>query len=121
MGYKADLISNDTTSQTCRMFSPYAVAGYLPAAPEVIKGHLLDLLAAGEAVLPVSGTDTYVLWRKSLLDPAWSPVPRQGARDAGYGLTLVDFAAELFGLSTLWLGAGFFRNNTNHWGSNRTH
>ena len=97
------------------MYSPYAVAGYLPVAPELIQTHLLQLLAAGEAVLPVHGTDTFVLWRKSLLDPAWSPVPEPGARDPGYGITLVDFAAELFGLSTLWLGSDFFRNNTDHW------
>ena len=62
------------------MYSPYAVAGYLPVAPELIQTHLLQLLAAGEAVLPVHGTDTFVLWRKSLLDPAWSPVPEAGAR-----------------------------------------
>ena len=97
------------------MYSPYAVAGYLPVAPELIQTHLLQLLAAGEAVLPVHGTDTFVLWRKSLLDPAWSPVPEPGARDPGYGITLVDFAAELFGLSTLWLGSDFFRNNSDHW------
>ena len=97
------------------MYSPYAVAGYLPVAPELIQTHLLQLLAAGEAVLPVHGTDTFVLWRKSLLDPAWSPVPEAGARDPGYGVTLVDFAAELFGLSTLWLGSDFYRNNTDHW------
>ena len=121
------------------MYSPYAVAGYLPVAPELIQTHLLQLLAAGEAVLPVHGTDTFVLWRKSLLDPAWSPVPEAGARkivmlsrfvalpvspilesiaiagDPGYGITLVDFAAELFGLSTLWLGSDFYRNNTDHW------
>jgi hypothetical protein len=27
---------------------------------------------------------------------------------------MVDFASELFGLSTIWLGADFWRNNTNH-------
>jgi hypothetical protein len=64
VGYKADLIANDTTSQTCRMYSPYAVAGYMPASPATIRGHLLQLLAAGEAVLPVHGTENYVLWRK---------------------------------------------------------
>ena len=31
------------------MYSPYAVAGYLPVAPELIQTHLLQLLAAGEA------------------------------------------------------------------------
>lgn len=115
IGYKADLISNDTSSQTCRMYSPYSVAGYLPAAPEVITEHLLELLATGEAVLPVEGTEYFVLWRKSLLDPGWSPIPTPGASGAGYGITLVDFAAELFGLSTLWLGADFYKQNTNHW------
>ena len=116
VAYKADLISTAPDAQTCRTYSPYAVAGYLPVAPDVIKGHLLDLLATGEAVLPVSGTDTFVLWRKSLIEPGWSPVPKAGAKDAGYGITLVDFAAELFGLSTLWLGADFYVNNTNHFG-----
>eukprot|EP01051_Picozoa_sp_SAG22_P002816 SAG22_NODE_129_length_18679_cov_40.656028_15_plen_620_part_00 len=115
-GYKADLITNDTVSQSCRMYSPYSVAGYTPAEPATVRGHLLELLASGEAVLPVNGTDTYVLWRKSMLDPSWSPVPSAGAgRDPGYGITLVDFAAELFGLSTLWLGAGFYQNMTDHW------
>ena len=117
-GYKADQLSNLTTTQTCRMYSPYAVAGYLPAAPALIQTHLLQLLAAGEAVLPVAGTEFFVLWRKSLLDPGWQPVPAgtpRPGRDDGYGLTLVDFAAEMFGLSTMWLGADFFPNNTNHW------
>jgi hypothetical protein len=40
-----------------------------------------------------------------------------GSRDPGYGITLVDFAAELFGLSTLWLGPDFYKNNTDHWPS----
>eukprot|EP01047_Picozoa_sp_COSAG01_P019852 COSAG01_NODE_1116_length_11642_cov_7.561899_7_plen_78_part_00 len=55
---------------------------------------------------------------KSLLEPGWSPVPdsnRPASDDSGYGITLVDFAAELFGLSTLWLGPDFFVNNTDHW------
>lgn len=119
VGYKADLIVNDTVSQTCRMFSPYAVAGYLPAAPGLISDHLLDLLATGEAVLPVIDTEYIVLWRKSLLDPGWQPVSAGmpsgwQSRDPGYGITLVDFAAELFGLSTLWLGSDFFVQNTAH-------
>eukprot|EP00662_Eupelagonemidae_sp_cell21_P032370 gene32370-21533_t len=83
-----------------------------------IQTHLLELLATGEAMLPVSGTDFYVLWRKSMLDPSWQSVPTGTpwpGKDPGYGITLVDFAAEMFGLSTLWLGADFFRNNTNHW------
>jgi hypothetical protein len=72
-------------------------------------------LAAGESVLPVAGTEYYVLWRKSLLEPGWSPIPKPGFANAGYGITLVDFAAELFGLSTLWLGSDFYQQNTNHW------
>ena len=75
-----------------------AIAGYLPAAPEVIKPQLLQLLAAGESVYPVPNTSYKVLWRKSMLHPGWSQ---------GYGLTMVDFSSELFGLSTLWLGSDF--------------
>ena len=78
-----------------------AIAGYLPAAPEVIKPQLLQLLAAGESVYPVPNTscaEHKVLWRKSMLHPGWSQ---------GYGLTMVDFSSELFGLSTLWLGSDF--------------
>lgn len=104
--YLADLISNQTNVQTCKMYSPYSLAGYLPAAPEVIKGQLLELLAIGEASLPLSGTNYSVLWRKSLIDPGWSQ---------GYGVTMVDFAAEFYGLATLWLGAEYFQKYTNHW------
>ena len=42
-------------------------------------------------------------WRKSLIEPSWT---------LGYGIMLVDFAAELFGLSALWLGADFFQQTT---------
>jgi len=107
--YKADLITvNEPGGATCRMYSPYAVAGYLPAAPEVIKGHLLALLADGETVMSIPGTSYHVLWRKSLLERMWTQ---------GYGITMVDFSSELFGLSTLWLGTDFYKNNTNHWPS----
>jgi hypothetical protein len=143
----------------CRMYSPYAVAGYLPANPSVIQPQILALLASGEAVYPLpkgeavyplsnnasgytSPVDTntaghtsttstgyggpsggaveaasdeayFVLWRKSLLHPGWSSDPP----DAYTGVTMVDVASELFGLSTVWLGAGFYRNNTDHWPS----
>ena len=107
-GYLADKIVNDSTSQTCRVYSPYAVTGYLPPDPEgrVIPGH-----AAGEAVLPAVGTHgLFLLWCKSMLDPGWQPVP-EGAtwpgKDPGYDITFVDFSAEIFVLSTLWLGADF--------------
>ena len=56
--------------------------------------------------LEVPNTSYSVLWRKSMLHPEWSQ---------GYGLTMVDFSSELFGLSTLWLGAEFWQNNTDHW------
>jgi len=88
----------------CRTWSPYAMAGYIPAEPKVIQSHLLELLAQGEAVLQVPGTYFYVLQRKSLLNVDW-------VEDT---FTLVDFVSELFGLSTLWLGPHFFINNTNH-------
>jgi hypothetical protein len=130
IGYLADRMTNATggdsaTTQSCRTVSPYAVAGYLPASPGVIRGHLLALLAAGEMVEPVSGTDFYVLWRRSLLrtSPGRPDDPQvlcpsgaaPGYGDYACGITLVDFAAELFGLSTLWLGDEFFAENTDHW------
>jgi len=107
--YQADMIFNqsDGKYQHCRMYSPYAVAGYLPAAPSVIQGHLLALLSNGDAVYPLVDSDLFVLWRKSLLDPSWS--------QPDWGITLVDFASEFYGLSTLWLGADFFTNNTRFW------
>ena len=61
-------------AQGCRLYSPYAVAGYIPADPELIAAHLLELLAAGEAVPCKFGclnaTDFFVL-RGSMLDPAF--------------------------------------------------
>lgn len=104
-GYKSDLISNLTNAQACKMYSPYSTAGYLPAAPEIIKEQLLQLLAIGEASLPISGTNYSILWRKSLIDPQWSQGPH---------VTMVDFTAEFWGLSTIWLGAEYFRKYTNH-------
>jgi len=89
----------------CRMYSPYSVAGYMPVAPDVIKSQILQLLADGETVLPVHDTSYQILWRKSVVDPDWKQ---------GYGVTLVDFSSELFGLSTIWLGADFYVQNTNH-------
>ena len=41
----------------CRIYSPYITAGYLPAAPELITQHLLELLADGEAVFSVPESD----------------------------------------------------------------
>lgn len=107
--YTADMIANwtDGSQQHCRMYSPYAVAGYLPASPSVIQEHLLALLSSGEAVYPLVDSDLFVLWRKSLLDPSWA--------QPDWGITLVDFAAEFYGLSTLWLGAEFFKRNTDYW------
>merc|ERR1712039_81406 len=100
-------ISTQPNSQTCRMYSPYSLAGYLPSAPELIKGQLLALLGIGEAALPLSGTNYSILWRKSLIDIEWS---------MGYGVTMVDFFAELCGLATIWLGPGYFQKYTNYWG-----
>ncbi|CAK9036655.1 unnamed protein product [Durusdinium trenchii] len=69
------------------------------------KGHLLEMMWTGESVINFPGTDYHILWRKSLLDPAmnWSSY-----------VTTIDIAGELFGLSTLFLGVEFYRNNTNH-------
>merc|ERR1712185_73696 len=84
----------------------------MPVAPELIRAQLLELLAAGEAVLAVPGTPHHVLWRKAMLDPGW---PSDGGESAR--LTMVDFSSELFGLSTLWLGADFFRRHTSYFNS----
>jgi hypothetical protein len=105
--------------QGCKLYSPYAIAGYMPAAPTIIKNQLLQLLAAGDSVMPVKalgsdgsdgsdGGSDYILLRRSLLEPGWSQDTR---------LTMVDFSSELFGLSTLWLGKDFYAKNTNHWPS----
>ena len=114
-GYIADRMTNATDSQACRMYSPYAVAGYAPVEPETIRTHLLALLASGESVVPITDAGTgaayEILWRKSLLqqDPlitcAWGHE---------CGITAVDFAAEFFGLASLRLGADFFVTHTNH-------
>ena len=42
--------------QGCKLYSPYAVAGYLPAAPTTITEHLVALLADGETVMSLNGT-----------------------------------------------------------------
>ena len=47
-----------------------------------------------------------------MLDPGW---PAAAAGEEAR-LTMVDFASELFGLSTLWLGAAFFRKHTDYFG-----
>ncbi len=73
----------------------------MPNDPPLISRQLLDLLAEGEAVLPLgdAADSPFVLWRRAMLDQTWVQ---------GYGVTLVDFSSELLGLSTLWLGAGFY-------------
>jgi hypothetical protein len=60
---------------------------------------LYDLLEDGLTVLPIKDTDYFVLWRKSLIEKEWTQ---------GYGITMVDFSSELFGLSTLFVEIGFF-------------
>ena len=101
-GYLADRIDQGTSD--CRIYSPYILAGYLPASPQLIRAQLLELLRTGEAVKRVPGTPHHILWRKAALDPGWQ----------GGSITMVDFSSELFGLATLWLGAEFFVNNTDH-------
>lgn len=53
------------------------------------------------------GSGDYVMLRKSLLEPGW---------DQSSHVSMVDFSSELFGLSTLWLGTGFWQEYTNHFG-----
>ena len=111
-GYEADMLAGDGAkagAQGCRLYSPFAVAGYLPAAPDTIRGHLLALLAAGESVFRMDGefhAGDFVLLRRSMLEP--------GGWDQTTHVTMVDFSSELFGLSTLWLGDGFYQTHTDH-------
>jgi len=117
-GYEADMLvktgsrTDKDGAQGCRLYSPYAVAGYLPAASDVIQRQLLALLGAGESVFELrsgleqkgEGSD-FVLLRKSMIEPGWN----QNSH-----VSMVDFASELFGLSTIWLGKEFYTKNSNH-------
>eukprot|EP00927_Polykrikos_kofoidii_P040306 TRINITY_DN34489_c0_g1_i1.p1 TRINITY_DN34489_c0_g1~~TRINITY_DN34489_c0_g1_i1.p1 ORF type:complete len:594 (-),score=51.23 TRINITY_DN34489_c0_g1_i1:164-1945(-) len=114
-GYEADMLvlpgslQDKPGAQGCRMYSPYAVAGYLPAAPNVIKEHLLELLASGESVMSLPHADTgpheFTLLRRSMLEPGWNQET---------SVSMVDYSSELFGLAALFLGKEFFMNYTNH-------
>ena len=109
-GYEADMLAGDDSkpgAQGCRLYSPFAVAGYMPAAPSTIQKHLLALLAAGESVFPTDDefmVGDFVLLRKSMLEPGWN--------QNGH-VTMVDFSSELFGLSTIWLPE-FYHTYTQH-------
>jgi len=108
-GYEADMLAGDHSvqgAQGCKIFSPYALAGYLPVDPPRITAALLQLLAAGDAVVPIDSFQAgdYVLLRKSLIEPQWNQTA---------DITLVDFSSELFGLVTLWL-PDFWRTYTAH-------
>jgi len=109
-GYEADQIAPGSVGegrQGCKMHSPYAVAGYLPAAPGPVAADVLALLAEGDAVLPAPDLDAgdVVLVRRSLLEPAW--------RGDGY-ITSIDFCSELLGLSAHLLGADFYPTYAAH-------
>ena len=54
----------------------------------------------GNTSLLSNGTEYHVMWRSSMLDYRWFQ---------GYGITMVDFSSELFGLSTLFLEDGFYQ------------
>jgi len=111
-GYEADQIDPDPGSagegwQGCRMASPYAVAGYAPAAPDGVAADLLALLAQGDTVLSVPdlAPSDVAMVRRSLLEPDW--------RGDTY-ITSIDFCSELFGLAALLLGADFFETYGAH-------
>ena len=114
--YIADRIGQQGTLATgmsqCRIYSPYITAGYLPAAPDAITQHLLQLLADGDAVFSVPGTPYHVLWRRSMLDPGWNN-NNNDTTTTPVEITMVDLSSLLFGLSTLWLD-GFYQTYTNH-------
>jgi len=114
--YTADQLESNPNATGCRMWSPYCIAGYLPNDPDHISGQLFQLLAQGESVLLLPNflphcpgnkctDEVHILGRKSLLLPAWN--------ESGW-ITMVDLSTELLGLSTIWLGVDFFKNNTNH-------
>lgn len=114
--YIADRIGQQGTLATgmsqCRIYSPYITAGYLPAAPELITRHLLELLADGEAVFSVPGSPHHVLWRRSTLDIGWNNNNNESTTPVE--ITMVDVSSLLFGLSTLWLDESFYQRYTNH-------
>lgn len=109
-GYEADMLEGDAPAtagaQGCKLFSPYAVAGYMPANPEQVTGDLLALLAAGDTVVAVDSfvAGDYVVLRRSFIEPQW---------DQTQYISLVDFSSELAGLATYWLPE-FWRNFTDH-------
>eukprot|EP00948_MAST-09A_sp_MAST-9A-sp1_P001145 g1145.t1 len=100
--YIADQINGG--GSYCRMYSSYILAGYLPVAPMIISNHLLEIMEDGQSVVAFD-EDYHILWRTSELDPNFYQ---------GYGITMVDFSSELFGLACLRLGKDFFKNYTNH-------
>ena len=86
------------------MISPYITIGYMPNDPLAIQEQVAQLLEDGDTTLSFRGRDNtsrhwHVLWRASMVDYAWIQ---------GYGVTMVDFSSELFGLSTRWLAPDFF-------------
>jgi len=114
--YTADQLESNPNATGCRMWSPYCIAGYLPNDQDHISGQLFQLLAKGDSVLLLPNflpdcpgnsctREAHILGRKSLLRPAWN--------ESGW-ITMVDLSTELLGLSTIWLGVDFFKNNTNH-------
>eukprot|EP00940_MAST-03C_sp_MAST-3C-sp2_P002398 g2398.t1 len=100
--YCADRINEGNSY--CRMISPYVTIGYLPNDPDTILSDVVALLEDGDTVLAFNAEDNrthHVLWRSSMIDYQWIQ---------GYGVTMVDFSSELFGLSTLWLSPDFYGN-----------
>lgn len=105
-GYIADkIVPMSPSGPNCRNLSPYSVAGYMPASPAVVTQDLLAIVADGDAVAAVPGTPYHVLVRRNLVDPEWN---------GSYDMTLVDYSSEILGLSTLWVGADWYVNNTRH-------
>lgn len=108
--YEADILAPGSAgagAQGCKHFSPYAVAGYLPAAPQEVAADLLALLAQGDAVVAVEdlAAGDVILSRRSLLEPQWSTAAH---------ITAIDFCSELFGLTAHLLGARWFHTHAAH-------
>jgi len=95
-------------SPNCRTWSPYAVAGYMPANPAVISDQLAGMLRNGDAVTyfaDAQDNNRFILNRRSLLYVNFEPYQ-----------TMVDISEEMFGLGYYFLGREWWNTMTNYFG-----
>ncbi|MGX7150827.1 InlB B-repeat-containing protein [Enterococcus ureasiticus] len=100
-GYHADAINNNELIT----ISPHIIAGFLPVNPSGTQD-LLDLYANKKGIYRLqSDSSKEILWRYSVVDPAWKANSIQG----------IDYSTFIFGLATLDddIGLTFFQDNNN--------